>query len=65
MVISGFSFEIGTFTTGLPPSLAYKAGMESKLSDYRARTVYRIVTVLQAPFMMKDATGPFISDSSA
>jgi hypothetical protein len=39
--------------------------MESKLSDYRARTVYRIVTVLQAPFMMKDATGPFIADSSA
>ena len=41
----------------MPSNLIYNPGMENKLTDYKAKTVYRVVTVLQAPFMMKDAKG--------
>jgi hypothetical protein len=52
-----FSFEIGHFVTGMPSNLVYNSGMENKLTDYKAKTIYRVVTVLQAPFMMKNAAG--------
>jgi hypothetical protein len=48
----------------MPSYLDYNPGMKAKLADFRARTVYRVVTVLQAPFMMKDATGIIVMSHS-
>jgi hypothetical protein len=48
----------------MPSKLEYNLGMENKLTDYKAKTIYRVVTVLQAPFMMKNAAGNLLIKTS-
>ncbi|XP_023346465.1 ionotropic receptor 25a [Eurytemora carolleeae] len=47
--------EIGSWEWG--SSIMYSPGMMNSMSGFRATTVYRVVTVLQAPFMMMDEQG--------
>ena len=36
--------------------MSFNSGMENKLTAFRAKTIYRVVTVIQAPFMQWNAT---------
>jgi len=51
--------EIGHWETGTA-GISYKAGMMSALTGFRATTMYRVVSVLQAPFMMQSPDGKFM-----
>ena len=53
------SDDVGTWTSRMPSSFNFKSPeMEDKLTIFKARDVYRVVTVLQPPFMMwNDTTG--------
>ena len=48
--------DIGTWTSGTPGTMKFKAGMEEKIVQFRAKTVYRVVTVVQPPFMLWNET---------
>nr|AID61273.1 ionotropic receptor [Calliphora stygia] len=50
------SKSIGTWTAGLDSSLTIKD--EEAMKNLTADTVYRIFTVVQAPFIMRDETAP-------
>ena len=41
---------------GVPGSLEFLPGMSERISQFRGQTVYRVVTVLQPPFMQYNAT---------
>jgi len=48
--------DVGTWTAGVPGEMKFKAGMEDAISQFRAKTVYRVVTVIQPPFMQWNET---------
>ena len=54
LVHTSFRKSIGTWSAGTPGIMKFKSGMETELSRFNAKTVYRFVTVIQPPFMMKN-----------
>jgi len=43
--------DVGTWSAGTPGAMNFKPGGEDKIVQFRAKTVYRVVTVVQPPFM--------------
>jgi len=48
--------DLGTWSAGIPGKIMFKPGMEDEIVKFRAKTVYRVVTVIQPPFMMWNDT---------
>ena len=48
--------DLGTWTSGIPGTMKFKPGMEEQIIKFRAKTVYRVVTVVQPPFMLWNET---------
>ena len=48
--------DLGTWSAGIPGKMMFKPGMEDEIIKFRAKTVYRVVTVIQPPFMMWNDT---------
>jgi len=49
--------DIGTWTSGTPEgTMKFNAGMEETIVKFRAKTVYRVVSVIQPPFMFWNET---------
>ena len=46
------SEEIGHWNAGLPSSFVFNSGMQDKISFWKSKSSFKVVTVLQAPFMM-------------
>ena len=47
---------IGTWMPGVPSEFNFNAGMEDQISLFKAKKVYKIVSVIQPPFMQWNET---------
>ena len=51
------SNDIGTWTAGVPPAFNFKsAEMQETVALYKAKKVYKVVSVIQPPFMQWNET---------
>ena len=50
------SHDVGMWMPGNPSSFSFEPGMEQELMLFKARQIYRIVSVIQPPFMMWNET---------
>jgi len=48
--------QIGIWSAGVPGNMAWKNGGEEKINQFRAKNVYRVVSVLQPPFLLFNET---------
>ena len=47
---------VGTWMPGVPSEFNFNAGMEDQISLFKAKKVYKIVSVIQPPFMQWNET---------
>jgi len=50
------SSDVGTWMPGVPSEFSFNAGMEDQISLFKAKKVYKIVSVIQPPFMQWNET---------
>ena len=51
-----FSTPVGTWVSGIPAEMEFEKGMEKEIAMPRKKRVYKIVTVIQPPFMQWNET---------
>ena len=51
-----FSNAVGTWTAGIPSMMDFENGMEDEIAMFKATRVYKIVSVIQPPFMQWNET---------
>ena len=51
-----FSTPVGTWTAGMPSLMDFENGMEDEIAMFKATRVYKIVSVIQPPFMQWNET---------
>ena len=56
LTIDIFSMAVGTWMPGVPSEFNFNAGMEDQISLFKAKKVYKIVSVIQPPFMQWNET---------
>ena len=47
---------MGTWTAGIPSMMDFENGMEDEIAMFKATRVYKIVSVIQPPFMQWNET---------
>ena len=51
-----FSTTVGTWVSGIPTEMEFEKGMENEIAMPRKKKSYKIVSVIQPPFMQWNET---------
>ena len=51
-----FSTPVGTWVSGIPSEMVFEKGMENEIAVPKKKRVYKIVSVIQPPFMQWNET---------
>ena len=51
-----FSAPVGTWVSGIPTEIEFEKGMENEIAMPKKKRVYKIVSVIQPPFMQWNET---------
>ena len=51
-----FSIPVGTWVSGIPSEMVFEKGMEDEIAVPKKKRVYKIVSVIQPPFMQWNET---------
>ena len=51
-----FSTPLGTWVSGIPTEMEFEKGMENEIAMSKKKRVYKIVSVIQPPFMQWNET---------
>ena len=56
MIYMIFSTTVGTWVSGIPTKMEFEKGMENEITRPKKKRVYKIVSVIQPPFMQWNET---------
>lgn len=56
LIIKFLSSFVGTWMSGIPSVMDFEKGMQDEISMIKTNRVYKIVTVIQPPFMQWNET---------